>query len=203
MNKSLPPLNEDLRLAQMRKERMKIAKWLETRRGKPQYRPPPQAARAVARVVKPLSKKFSGHKSAAQLLPHWPTIIGQKWAKFSRPEKFAGDKNGKTLIISAPGPASALIMANAGPILERVNLFMGEGSVTNLRVIQKKMNSAVQSNLDKNPALRGLSPLEENALKAGLDHIQEEDLKKALSDLGRYILQKNTPDTASQTDLDR
>ena len=218
MDKTLTHKNEaadkERRIAQMRRERMKIAAWLETRRGKPQYRPAPAAGRAVARVVKPLSKKFSGSSSAAHLVPHWPSIIGEKWAKFSRPEKFSGDKNGKTLIIGAPGPAATLIMASAGQIIERVNIFMGEGAVTSIRVIQKKMtpsqntgqnnagghaqNKSTRPHYNRaggiNPP-RGLTPLEEDHLQTSLKHIEEQKLKTALAALGRNVISRNSENT--------
>lgn len=218
MDKTLPHINkaahEAQRIAQMRRERMKIAAWLETRRGKPQYRPAPAAGRAVARVVKPLSKKFSGRQSAAHLIPHWPSIMGEKWAKFSRPEKFSGDKKGKTLIISAPGPAATLIMASAGMIIERVNIFMGEGAVTNIRVIQKKMTPSQTGTQNKaggqaqiraarphgnrtgnvNPP-RGLTPQEEEFLRSGLEQIEEQTLKTALAKLGRNVISRNSENT--------
>lgn len=226
MDKTLPPINkainEEQRMAQMRRERMKIAAWLETRRGKPQYRPAPAAGRAVARVVKPLSKKFSGRHSAAHLIPHWPSIMGEKWAKFSRPEKFTGDKNGKTLIIGAPGPAATLIMASAGMIIERVNIFMGEGAVTSIRVIQKKMtpSQTIRQNSTSEQAQnrsnrphdnrtggqtdqriggvhppRGLTPQEEDHLQSGLKHIEEQKLRTALAKLGRNVISRNSENT--------
>lgn len=205
------PANKDLRVAQMRRERMKIAAWLETRRGKPQYRPAPAAGRAVARVVKPLSKKFSGSSSAVHLIPHWPAIMGEKWAKFSRPEKFSADKNGKTLIIGAPGPAATLIMASAGQIIERVNIFMGEGAVTRIRVIQKKMtvntsntanstgghaqNKSARPHDNRTVSVappRGLTPQEEDYLQTSLKHIEEKKLKTALAALGRNVISRNS-----------
>jgi len=222
MDKTLPPINEDLRIVHMRRERMKIAKWLETKRGRPQYRPAPPAGRAVAKVLKPLSKKFTGSSSAARLIPHWPSIIGEKWAKFSRPEKFSADKTGKILIISAPGPAAALITASAGPILDRVNIYMGEGVVTGLRVQQKKMGAAARprSNMgDKagtnqnpknptgqyladaprnsgRPAPRGLTPQEETILQEGLEHVEHNALKSALAALGRNVIAQGSDDTS-------
>lgn len=199
MDKPLPTLSDPESLARMRRERQKIAAWLETRRGKPQYRAAPPAGRAVARVVKPLSKKFGGSSSALRLLPHWPNIIGEKWAKFSKPEKFIGSKDGKTLVISAPGPAGSLIMASARRIIERTNIYMGEGAVKSIKVVQTKMASPVSASAHlakragpSNPHIqRGLTPSEEESLQVGLAPVKEEPLKTALCALGRHVISQN------------
>ena len=62
-----------------RKDKQSINEWLEGQRGKPQYRPAPTAGIAVAKVVKPLSKKYKGSSSAAMLHKNWPEIVGQRW----------------------------------------------------------------------------------------------------------------------------
>jgi len=61
-----------------RKDKQSINQWLEGQRGKPQYRPAPTAGMAVAKVVKPLSKKYKGSSSAAMLNKNWPEIVGQR-----------------------------------------------------------------------------------------------------------------------------
>lgn len=167
-----------------RKNKQTLNKWLESQRGRPQYRPAPTAGMAVAKVVRPLSKKFQAGSSAAILLKHWPQIVGERWAKISTPVKFTGGKEGRTLVISAPGGAAALIMAASGAIIERLNAHMGEGSVSRIRLVQSKISAKAPAYTRK----RGLSPSEQDKLQKGLANIPEGGLKSALEKLGRGVL---------------
>ena len=140
---------------------------------------------AVGKVLRPLSKKFGGGgASAAALSKHWPQIVGARWAKISNPVKFTGGRDGRTLIISAPGAAATLIMSASGPIIERLNGHLGDGYVKRLRVIQTKMSGSTKTSVPK----RGLSPSEEAQLQEGLSKIDNEGLKQALEKLGRGVL---------------
>ena len=169
-----------------RKDKQTLSHWLEQKRGKPQYRPAPMAGVAIGKVLRPLSKKFGGKTgaSALGLSKHWPQIVGARWAKISNPVKFTGGRDGRTLIIAAPGAAATLIMSASGPIIERLNGHLGEGYVSRLRVVQTKMNNATKTVIPK----RGLSPREEAQLQEGLSKIDNDGLKQALEKLGRGVL---------------
>ena len=168
-----------------RKDKQALTDWLEQKRGKPQYRPAPMAGVAVGKVLRPLSKKFGGGgASAAALSKHWPEIVGARWAKISQPLKFTGSRDGRTLVITAPGAAATLIMSASGPIIERLNGYLGDGYISRIRVIQTKMTTSKQTSLPK----RGLSPREETQLQEGLSNIDNDGLKKALEKLGRGVL---------------
>ena len=167
-----------------RKDKQSINEWLEGQRGKPQYRPVPTAGMAVAKVVKPLSKKYKGSSSAAMLHKNWPEIVGQRWAKISTPVKFTSGRDGRTLVISAPGAAATLIMAASGPIIERLNMHLGTGHVAKLRLVQTKLKTDSHNFAPK----RGLSPSQEGYLQDGLSNLPEGGLKQALNKLGRGVL---------------
>jgi len=169
-----------------RKDKQTLSHWLEQKRGKPQYRPAPKASAAVNKVLRPLSKKFGGGggASAASLTKHWPDIVGTRWAKISKPMKFSGGKDGRTLIIAAPGAAATLIMSASGPIIERLNGHLGDGYISRIRVIQTKMSTDSKTSVPK----RGLSPREEIELQEGLSKIENNGLKQALEKLGRGVL---------------
>lgn len=169
-----------------RKDKQTLSHWLEQKRGKPQYRPAPMAGVAVTKVLRPLSKKFGGKTgaSAAALTKHWPQIVGARWSKISSPVKFTGPREGRTLVIAAPGAAATLIMSASGPIIERLNGHLGEDYVSRIRVVQTKMNTATPATLPK----RGLSPREEIRLQEGLSKIDSDGLRQALEKLGRGVL---------------
>ncbi len=167
-----------------RKDKQSIIHWLEGQRGKPQYRPTPIVGVAVNKVVRPLSKKYSGGSSATMLQKNWSDIVGTRWAKISTPLKFTGGREGRTLVISAPGAAATLIMAASGPIIERLNTHLGAGHVMKLRLIQNKLKTEAKTSGIK----KGLSPRQENNLQEGLSNLPEGSLKQALTKLGRGVL---------------
>jgi len=167
-----------------RENRADIAKYLESQRGRPQAKPVRSAGVAASKVMRPLSKKFGSGASA--LNEHWSQIVGQRWAKISKPERFTGGRDGRTLIIRAPGAAASLIMASSGPIIDRLNGFLGESSVARIRVVQGQIKTEAYTP----PPLphRGLTPTEENTLQSGLADMPEDSLKQALKKLGRGVL---------------
>lgn len=104
-----------------------------------------------------------------------------------------GGKEGRTLVISAPGPAAALIMASSHTIIERANSYLGPGHIRHIRVLQTKMKTTPSAARPHTP--RGLSPQEEQTLKADLEHVKDPALKEALEKLGRNILSKSNTST--------
>jgi len=113
--------------------------------------------------------------------------MGPRWSKISTPLRYIGDKDGRALVISAPGPAAALIMAASDPIIERLNGHLGAGHIKSIRLVQSKMRAApikAQS--------RGLSPRKTAQLQEGLSHLPDGGLKQALEKLGRGVLKNES-----------
>ena len=162
-----------------------MGQWIETQRGRPQYRAAPNAGLAVSKIMRPLAKKHGGGRSALALEKIWPEIIGPRWSKISTPVRFLGGRDGRTLIISAPGPAASLIMAQSGPIVERLNAHLGSSHVRRIKVIQSRMTIPARTE-----AKKGLLPRQESQLRDGLSDIKNEKLKRALEKMGRQILSK-------------
>ncbi len=183
-----------------RKDRVQIARWLETQRGRPQFRPAPHASRAASRVMKPLSKKFKTGSPVQKLRPHWAKIVGPRFAKLSEPYKFIAGRGpsptGKTLVIEAPSAIAALIIASSGPIIERLNAYLGPGHVTHLKIRHINLRKS-RDNSQPRPikAQRGLNPQQEAQLQSGLENLPDDGLKKALEGLGRRVLaNSDSPD---------
>ena len=166
-----------------RNDKQVLTRWLEKQRGKPQFRPAPTAGMAASRVLRPLSKKHGGGSSAMALGRVWSEIMGPRWSKISSPVRYTGGKDGRTLIISAPGPAAALIMTASTPIIERLNAHLGTGHIKRIRVVQSKMTPPKRAAQPK-----GLSPRKTAELQDGLSHLPEGGLKQALEKLGRGVL---------------
>lgn len=178
-----------------RQNRVKLAAWLESQRGRPQYRHAPKAGVATGRILRPLSKNFKTSQSINSLRTYWSKIVGERWAQLSKPEKFTASKHGRILHIRAPGPAAALIMASSGPIIERVNHYLGHDTVSQIRVIQQNVKSSAQPKSAPSHTSQGLSPLEAQTLQSGLASIKNPALKEALEALGKEVLSRDPQNT--------
>ena len=174
-------------MALSREEKQKLNRWMETQRAKPQYRTAPTAGMAVSKVMRPLSKKYGGGSSALALGRIWPEIVGQRWSKISSPVRFTFGRNGRTLVISAPGSAAALIMAASGPIIDRLNTHLGPDHVKAIKLVQTKMRTDGTTIRGK----RGLRPSEALQLRESLDTVKNETLKESLEKLGRGVITKD------------
>jgi hypothetical protein len=166
---------------------------LSSKRTRPAIRPPPRAGRALQGLVKALDARFG--QGAEGLKARWREIAGETLAARTEPVKLVKGRGGAgaVLEIRVDGPAAALIQHQAPEILARVRLFLGEGAVERLRIVQGPVRpKAVQG-----PALaakarrRSAAPLdaaEEARLKAGLEAAPDGPLKQALLKLGREVL---------------
>ena len=188
-----------------RERELKLAAFLDMKRGRPAIKPAPRAARSVSRVMRPLSKKFG--PSAGGLANNWPDIVGMKYARMSRPLRLQGSKDGSTLIISARGPAATLLQADGARIISAVNTYLGQGQVVRLKVVQGQMGTpnapmAAQSAKPQGarqaalpapkPVKRGLTAAETQKLQKGLADVPNDALRKALEDLGRGVVGRST-----------
>jgi hypothetical protein len=88
------------------------------------------------------------------------------------------------------GAAAAIIQHQGQEILERVNLFLGAGSVGKLRIIQGPLRQAQEAR----PTTRRSPPLDaaaEAELAAGLADRPDGPLKDRLAALGRGVLRRS------------
>lgn len=118
-------------------ERAELEAWIQRHRGKPAIAPSPSAGRVLeASVLRPLAKKFGPGTSELRL--HWKEIVGEALARWTRPERLQSGAAGRTLVISARGPAAALIEAQSGRILDRVSQYTGSRPAR-LKVVQSRL----------------------------------------------------------------
>ena len=162
---------------------------LSRRRTRPAPRPAPKAGRALQGLIKELDGKFG--RGASALEPRWTEIVGERLARVTRPQKLTRGRGGAggTLELRVAGPAALLVQHQSEDILQRVNLFLGPGSVEKLRIAQGPVKPPV--NLSAPPRRRpGPSPLpagQEAELKAAVADAPD-SLKSALERLGRAVL---------------
>ena len=174
-----------------RRDRAAVHQWLNHQRGKRAFRPPPKAGHAVSKIMAPLSRKFGAGRSG--LNEHWEQIVGARFARISTPVRFLGGKNGRTLLISAPGPAAALIMAAGNSIIDRANGYLGPGYIRHIKVVQTKMRDGHLAGSKQMKSV-DLTPRQAEELNLSLEKISNPDLKEALEELGRQVYSRSNRD---------
>ena len=172
------------------------AEILARRRTRPVRRPPPAAGKALTSLVKALDERFGQGPDA--LKARWREIVGEALAANTEPAKLGKARagGGAVLELKVDGPAAALIQHQSSEILARVNLFLGEGAVAKLRIVQGPIRRAPAAKAAAKSAQarrRRVQPLDagaEAALEAGLGRLDDGPLKGALRRLGREILRQ-------------
>lgn len=164
---------------------------LARKRTRPVPRPPPAAGRGLAKTLKALDEKFGRGPEA--LKARWREIAGEVLARRSEPARLVRSRTGggATLELRVEGPAAALIQHQSDQILQRVNLYLGTGAVTRLRIIQGPLRPTPAGAPPAPPRRRRGAPLDaarEAELADSLEPVHADDLRGALARLGRNVL---------------
>lgn len=178
MARQLPSADETVRI-------------LSQKRTRPVHRPPPTAGRGLSKLLKELDARFGQGPGALQA--RWREIVGEQIAKRTEPVKLVKGRGGApaSLEIRVAGPAAALIQHQAPEIIARVNLFLGEGAVSKLRIVQGPLRPAVETSAPPpRKRLRPLDAAQEAELEKGLAEAADGPLKTALMALGRGVLRR-------------
>ncbi|WP_374572985.1 DUF721 domain-containing protein [Phenylobacterium sp.] len=162
---------------------------LAQRRTRPSPRVMPSAGRGLSKLIRELDERFGQGPGALQA--RWREIVGEQIAKRTEPVKLVKGRGGApaSLEIRVAGPAAALVQHQAPEILARVNLFLGEGAVGKLRIVQGPLRNVVAAAAP--PVRRRVPPLDaaqEAELAKGLADAPDGPLKTALMALGREVL---------------
>lgn len=180
MSRRLPDPSETMRI-------------LAQRRTRPPRRPPPSAGRGLGKLIKGLEERFG--QSPDVLRARWREIAGEVLAMRTEPVKLVKSRTGgATLELKVDGPAAALIQHQAPEVLARVNMFLGEGAVAKLRIVQGRVKppaAQVQQAAAAAARRRRARPLDaakEAELEQGLAKAEDGPLKQALLRLGREVL---------------
>lgn len=162
---------------------------LSRRRTRPAPRPAPKAGRALQGLIKELDAKLG--RGAGALEPRWREIVGERLARVTRPQKLSKGRDGKggTLELRVAGPAALLVQHQSEEILQRVNLFLGPGSVEKLRIAQGPVKPLADAPAP--PRRKAVQPPLPAAVEAELKTSVEtapDPLKGPLERLGRAVL---------------
>ncbi|HLY80415.1 MAG TPA: DciA family protein [Caulobacteraceae bacterium] len=176
MRRSLPSSQEALAI-------------LAARRPRPAPRPPRHAARGLTSAMSKLEEKFG--RGPDDLKARWKEIVGEALAGRSEPVKLVKSRSGgATLELRVAGPVAALVQHQAPLILDRLNLYLGPGTVAKLRIVQGPLSKPPTAAAAA-PKRRTRAPLDaaaERELAASLAEAPDGPLKDALLRLGREVL---------------
>ncbi len=163
---------------------------LAARRPRPAPRPPRHAARGLAATMKALEAKFGA--GSGDLKSRWREIVGESLAARSEPVKLVKSRTGgATLELRVAGPVAALIQHQAPLILDRLNLYLGDGAVARLRIVQGPLTRTAARAAA--PIRRARPPLDAAAERHLADQLAatpDGPLKAALLRLGREVLRE-------------
>jgi hypothetical protein len=133
--------------------------------------------RALAKITKPL---FHARGFAlADLLAHWPAIVGPELADSTCPEKLGA--NGQ-LRVRVAGPAATEIQHLEPQILERIAVYFGYRAVRRLMLLQGPLPPMRRGD----PAPRPTRAAEARPCE-GLERIASSELRSALERLGSAV----------------
>src|ERR1700739_1786075 len=127
--RSLPSLGENRRI-------------LAPKRARPARKAAPPLGRALTPLIKALDERFG--QGAGGLKARWREIVGETLARRSEAAKLVKGRGGSgaVLEIKVEGPMATLVQHQSADILARVNLFLGDGAVARLRIVQGPVAAA-------------------------------------------------------------
>lgn len=161
---------------------------LARRRTRPPRRTPPPAGRALNATLKALDARFGQGPGALQA--RWREIVGPEISRRTEPVKLTRPRGGgpAALEIRVAGPSAALVQHQAPEILARVNLFLGDGAVNRLRIVQGPLRNSAPAAPRPRRSAQPLDAAREAELAQSLVDAPDGPLKAALLRLGRSVL---------------
>ncbi|MEI9905792.1 MAG: DciA family protein [Asticcacaulis sp.] len=178
MTRQLPSLEESVR----------ILRTTHTRRAP---RTGPTVQKQVQPLLKSLQAKFeAADDGAGKLKGRWPEIVGESLSKLCEPVRVIKGRagTGGSLEIRVGGAYAPLIQHQSATLLDRINLYLGAGHITRLRLIQAPLTQASRTPAPPRP--QPLNAAEELRLQQTVADIGDARLKNALLRLGRAVVQR-------------
>jgi hypothetical protein len=161
---------------------------LRSKRTRPQRRPPPPAGKNLAPLLKDLEDRFG--KGPAALQARWKEIVGDTLARRTEPVRIIKGRNGEggALELRVDGPVASLIQHQAPQITARLDMLLGKGVVTRLRIVQGPVKAPAAAPSTRPRRKPPLDAALEKQLADSLAEQPDGALKQALLKLGRGVL---------------
>lgn len=142
------------------------------------------------RVARPVLGKRGF--SAGQVIGQWAEIVGSELAASSAPDRVQFERgarsNGTLHLRVASGAAAALIQPQTPLIIERVNGFLGPGTISQIKVTQ----GPLPRRYEKRPVQR-TKKITDDALveaKEAIGELGSDSVKQALARLGARLKER-------------
>jgi hypothetical protein len=130
--------------------------------------------------------------AGAELVTHWPDIVGPEIAAFAEPLKMQWPRGSAqdapepaTLVLRAEGPAAIEVQHLSGAIIDRVNQFFGWRAVGRISLRQAPLAGKQPAQ----PARPQIDPARAAAEEERLRDIADAGLRTALGRLGAAVKQ--------------
>jgi len=164
---------------------------LRAKRTRPQRRPPPPAGKNLAPLLKDLENRFG--QGPAALQSRWREIVGDTLARRTEPVRIIKGRNGEggALELRVDGPVASLIQHQAPQITARLDMLLGKGVITRLRIVQGPVKAAAAPVAQRPRRKPPLDAALEKELADSLAQQPDGGLKQALLKLGRGVLSSN------------
>lgn len=160
-------------------------------RSKHQRSQPRGVADIIGKVLEPVLARKTGMR--LDLIKIWPDIVGESFAKQTRPEKIKWPRRSNeddpfqpAQLIVACEPAVALFFQHEeATVLERLNVFFGFEAIDRIRIVQKPVSIAT-----KQPTVveKPVSAEQRQKMDDMLARIEDPQLRETLARLGSGIL---------------
>jgi len=140
-----------------------------------------------------MAKKLLGKRgfANADLLIHWPEIIGEELSKAMKPEKMVRSKTNPNIMVLhvrvANGAFAVMAEHQKKIILDKINTFLGYNAVCDIKIRQDLIELPAEN---REIAHKELTREQASFISQKLDQIQDETLKKRLHDIGMLIFFK-------------
>jgi|TARA_R110000824_G_scaffold152296_1_gene323487 hypothetical protein len=146
--------------------------------------------RAIASLVGKSSRAALVRRGFAQadILTHWPSIVGQNLANWSSPEKlnYSRQKNSEATLRIRVAPGWAPEFQHFEPlIIERINSFFGYRAIAKLQLIQAPVQKPEVRR--EKPAVP-LSEAQKEWIKETIKNVSDTELKKRLAAVATSML---------------
>lgn len=161
-------------------------------------RPRGRGARALGEAIAALAQPIVARRGFARgaLIAEWPSIVGQRLAAASVPERIAYPPKSRadgTLHLRVASGSLAMELQHLEPVLiEQINSYFGYRAIARVRLIQAPVPVPVDLNQSARPT-RPLTADEEASLTARLAEIEDEALRGTLAALGRAVIGRYEP----------
>jgi hypothetical protein len=163
---------------------------LRRKRTRPQFRAPPPAGKNLAPLLKELETRFG--QGPAVLQARWREIVGDTLARRTEPVRIIKGRNGEggALELRVDGPVASLIQHQAPQITARLDMLLGKGVVTRLRIVQGPVKAPAAPATARPRRKPPLDAAQEKQLSDSLAGQPDGGLKDALLKLGRGVLRE-------------